>query len=192
MFYKPTYCCNCGDKIERIEWKILTSRRFCELCETYYKFGDWFPRILGATIIVFGMLGLGSFLEPNEKRLLLDKNGKEITRPAFELIRSVRHGNSNLPATKSGEVVDRGSDKLKRSDLSPGSIRREISERQAVLTGKEIKNPQKVGSEPVYFCGAETRKGSPCSRKVKGGGRCWQHQGRKAVLPLKDLLVKDK
>ncbi|MEC5395654.1 DUF3157 family protein [Bergeyella sp. RCAD1439] len=25
------------------------------------------------------------------------------------------------------------------------------------------------------YCGAPTKKGGPCSRRVAGGGRCWQH-----------------
>ena len=26
-------------------------------------------------------------------------------------------------------------------------------------------------------CGAQTKSGKPCRRKVKGGGHCWQHRG---------------
>jgi hypothetical protein len=28
------------------------------------------------------------------------------------------------------------------------------------------------------ICGARTKSGRPCQRRVKGGGRCWQHRGR--------------
>ena len=30
------------------------------------------------------------------------------------------------------------------------------------------------------ICGARTRSGKPCQRKVKGGGYCWQHRNRQA------------
>ncbi|ASZ12413.1 hypothetical protein CK934_16325 [Chitinophaga sp. MD30] len=30
-------------------------------------------------------------------------------------------------------------------------------------------------SSSVGYCGALTKKGTPCRRKVRGGGRCWQH-----------------
>ena len=30
-------------------------------------------------------------------------------------------------------------------------------------------------TEAVYYCGAMTRKGTPCTRRVKTPGRCWQH-----------------
>jgi hypothetical protein len=28
------------------------------------------------------------------------------------------------------------------------------------------------------ICGATTKSGRPCQRKVKGGGRCWQHRDK--------------
>jgi hypothetical protein len=31
-------------------------------------------------------------------------------------------------------------------------------------------------SQTVEICGAPTRSGKPCQRRVKGGGRCWQHR----------------
>lgn len=30
--------------------------------------------------------------------------------------------------------------------------------------------------EAVSFCGARTKKGTPCRRRVRGAGRCWQHR----------------
>ena len=30
------------------------------------------------------------------------------------------------------------------------------------------------------ICGARTKSGKPCQRKVKGGGYCWQHRDRQA------------
>lgn len=43
----------------------------------------------------------------------------------------------------------------------------------------------------VYICGARTKKGAPCSRRVHGPVRCWQHLGRPAMLPQEKLLVTD-
>lgn len=45
--------------------------------------------------------------------------------------------------------------------------------------------------EEVYTCGARTKKGSPCSRRVHGPVRCWQHKGMPAMLPPDKLLIKD-
>lgn len=44
--------------------------------------------------------------------------------------------------------------------------------------------------EEVYICGARTKKGAPCSRRVHGPVRCWQHKGMPAMLPQEKLLVK--
>jgi hypothetical protein len=44
-------------------------------------------------------------------------------------------------------------------------------------------------AELVYICGAATKKGTPCSRRVKGPVRCWQHVGQPAILPADQLRV---
>ena len=38
--------------------------------------------------------------------------------------------------------------------------------------------------EVVYLCGARTKKGTPCSRRVHGPVRCWQHLGRPGIIPV--------
>jgi hypothetical protein len=43
--------------------------------------------------------------------------------------------------------------------------------------------------EVVYICGARTKKGTPCQRRVRGPGRCWQHRGQPAILPPSKLIV---
>ena len=48
-----------------------------------------------------------------------------------------------------------------------------------------------VTSEETYICGARTKKGTPCSRRVRGPVRCWQHKGAKAMLPPEKLVVKE-
>ena len=44
--------------------------------------------------------------------------------------------------------------------------------------------------ESVYICGARTKKGKPCSRRVHQPERCWQHKGLPAMLPAEKLKVK--
>lgn len=44
-------------------------------------------------------------------------------------------------------------------------------------------------NEIISICGARTKKGTPCSRRVRGTGRCWQHIGRPAILPPAKLIV---
>ncbi|HEX2270458.1 MAG TPA: hypothetical protein VHH35_13015, partial [Pyrinomonadaceae bacterium] len=48
-----------------------------------------------------------------------------------------------------------------------------------------------VASEQLYICGARTKKGKPCSRRVHGPVRCWQHKGVPAMLPAEKLTIKE-
>jgi hypothetical protein len=45
--------------------------------------------------------------------------------------------------------------------------------------------------EQTYTCGARTKKGTPCSRRVHGPTRCWQHKGAPAMLPQEKLRIKE-
>lgn len=45
--------------------------------------------------------------------------------------------------------------------------------------------------EDIYTCGARTKKGTPCSRRVHGPVRCWQHKGMRAMLPQEKLLIRE-
>jgi hypothetical protein len=43
----------------------------------------------------------------------------------------------------------------------------------------------------VYLCGARTKKGTPCRRRVHTlGERCYQHKGMPAMVPLEKLTIK--
>ena len=45
--------------------------------------------------------------------------------------------------------------------------------------------------DPVYICGARTKKGTPCRRRVHfAGERCFQHKGMPAMLPVDKLITK--
>jgi hypothetical protein len=48
-----------------------------------------------------------------------------------------------------------------------------------------------VTVEQTYSCGAKTKKGTPCSRRVHGPVRCWQHKGAVAMMPQEKLLIKE-
>src|SRR5215813_10855145 len=47
-----------------------------------------------------------------------------------------------------------------------------------------------AAEEALYMCGARTKKGTPCSRRVHGPVRCWQHKGLKPMLAQEKLRVK--
>src|SRR5581483_61395 len=48
-----------------------------------------------------------------------------------------------------------------------------------------------VSNEEGYICGARTKKGAPCQRRVHAPGeRCFQHKGLAAMVPLEKLTIK--
>ncbi len=50
-----------------------------------------------------------------------------------------------------------------------------------------------VSNEEGYICGARTKKGAPCQRRVHAPGeRCFQHKGLPAMAALEKLVIKPK
>jgi hypothetical protein len=48
-----------------------------------------------------------------------------------------------------------------------------------------------TADDEVYICGARTKKGTPCRRRVHvAGERCFQHKGMPAMLALDKLVIK--
>jgi hypothetical protein len=181
MSYKPNYCPHCGEKIERYEKRFLNSW-FCENCEGAFQTVDWMPRIgmiLGGVAVLFGF---GSYLKTPEKPVNLTAN--QFTVSASNKSQSIKNEqtsvNSNVSslAVKSNVQVNTAL----QNQAKTAPVKKEIS---PPIQGE---NTQITESEPVYFCGAQTKKGNPCTRKVKGGGRCWQHTGLPAMLPKEKLV----
>ena len=55
------------------------------------------------------------------------------------------------------------------------------------------RNSETATSELLYICGARTKKGTPCKRRVHfAGERCYQHKGMPAILPIDKLIPKPK
>ena len=60
------------------------------------------------------------------------------------------------------------------------------------LNPRSHKNSQAATvEEVVYICGARTKKGTPCARRVHSAVRCWQHKGSPAMLPPEKLIVRE-
>lgn len=161
MLYKPSFCCHCGEKIERADWNIFSSRRFCNVCKEENKGFE-----ILAKLAVFGALLLplsiaGSFL----------KTGKDepLRKTAF-----VQTDKTPFAPNVNREVKSalRSSEVISNKDVAASP------ENSATEVGKQPRN-QKITSEgEVFFCGAATKKGTPCTRKVKSKGSCWQHSER--------------
>lgn len=186
MFYTPKHCCECGEKIDRDEWKLLTSRRFCETCESEFKKQDWLPRVIIGLGILGVVFGVGSFLKKSDKPLNVTTT--PVASPASNKNQSVQSsqvstgGGVQTSTQKQAAASVVAQSNMQTATVAPG---------QKPLQAKPglLENQQNSASETVYFCGAQTKKGTPCTRRVKGGGRCWQHSEQPAMLPPEKLIA---
>jgi len=160
MLYRPNFCCNCGEKIERLEWNLLTSRRFCVACSTEHRAHDILPRLAvaaGALALMFGFGSLWTSSGRAEPKATESPVGIRSSLPA------------KVPPQPAGTVDETRVGVLPVAEVQPS----EQARTGAAVTPAADKNADK------YFCGALTKKGTPCSRKVKAKGlRCFQHEGR--------------
>lgn len=182
MPYKPKHCCQCGEKIDRIDWKFWTSRRFCELCETDYFVHDWLLRSAFGIALLLGLFGIGNFFLKSEKTL--DYSPKQF-------LSGVSSNNSEIINQK--EATQLSPDKVVKSLVETGNSALQTKSPEMLtkpdLTKNQVEISHNEVAEVVYFCGAQTKKGTLCSRRVKGGGRCWQHLGQPAMLPQTKLMA---
>ena len=170
MFYKPKFCCNCGEKIERADWRLFTSRRFCDVCEIEYKGNELIPRVIVGVAVFFGIFGIGSYFQARSTDL---NRGRRIDSEASGSKKDFVAQSQRQPMPSNTGSSGLEPAKNQSQDADPKS------EGSVIAASKEQPKIRKTASdEPVYFCGAMTKKGKPCSRRVKSSGeRCWQHVG---------------
>ena len=176
MLFRPKFCSNCGEKIERLDWGIFTSRRFCPICETEFKGQDLIPRAIVVASLLVGVFGVGSYLKGGNAPippLVTKQSTKPINQPPVVNPVSSQPANTNQPP----QAAD---------TQSSMSMPRTLVSRSPV-TQQQILKP--VEEESSYYCGAETKKGTPCTRRVKGNTRCFQHKGMPAILPPDKLKI---
>lgn len=161
MLFRPKYCANCGDKVERADWGPLTSRRFCPVCESEFKGQDLIPRIVVAFGLLAGVIGVGAYMRSGNERF----QPVAFRQPAKPVATA-----SAVPSPAQQTAMPPASAQLSAQAAPPVAV-------------------PKVEAEDVYICGAETKKGTPCSRRVKGNTRCYQHKGMPAMLATDKLKV---
>lgn len=182
MPYKPKFCCQCGDKIEKINWNLNSSRRFCELCETEFKIYDWLPRIVVVCGIILGIFGIGTYWQKSGDSI---KNApKQLIGTSLNINKTSANQNA-APQVSTNQSVQSFSQT--QNNASNADVKQPIV--SSINGAKQPETAPNTAPVKIYYCGAQTKKGSPCTHKVKGGGRCWQHPGQPAMLPQEKLLV---
>ncbi len=169
MLFRPNFCANCGEKIERPEWFPWTSRRFCGVCEIEFKGQDLIPKVVVVFSLLVGIFGIGSYLKSgsSESDLQASRQPKKLYEQPASIAKMPPNVAAALPPA--GPAFN---GQPEQRDFSSTTGNR-------LLTPPS--KPKIESDEPVNFCGAETKKGTPCSRRVKGNTRCYQHIGMPAM-----------
>jgi hypothetical protein len=176
MLYKPNFCCNCGEKIERKDWTVFTSRRFCGVCETEFKGVDYLPRAVTALAAITLLVGAAGLFRSDRK--LPASAGIDMTQQR-RFVSTNKTPDQNLAIS---------TDEGKTNKLLQNTPQQNIPTSQAIPDANSLQRQpaQKTSTEAVYFCGALTKKGTPCTRRVKTkGARCFQHVGQPSAVDLK-------
>ena len=177
MLFRPGFCCNCGEKIERANWKLWTSRRFCELCETDFTLQEYIPKIFAGLGFLITLVAIGSYFRSETNRLasgILKAQERPVDGSSPQRIAN-SNAASNLTATPEAPVSTKTLSLM--GNQAPGATTPLPGLPRQIAKGKDGLD------ERYYYCGAATRKGTPCMRRVKGNVRCYQHSGQEAILP---------
>ena len=173
MLYRPNYCCHCGEKIARARWTPLTSRRFCDFCEIEQKQHDLIPRAAIVLAVLFGAAGLTAYLGRPGGSDASSAGPAAKVRPLRAEVQ---------PKVSPGAITH--FDRTNANGPVAGNLG--ASANTAAPNAKQRDVRLNSSTEPVYYCGALTKKGTPCTRRVKTKGRCWQHPGQPAVDGSRD------
>jgi len=163
--YRPNFCAECGER--------LASR-------------DWYARIK--------LCGRASWCDACARRL--GRVGfARVVRPTAVIsiiaISAFAFGRYLRPAPPPLIISRAANSPLSDLPVNFNDSARTTNRKQGDATNQDV-----AGVEPEdagYICGARTKKGTPCRRRVHAAGeRCFQHKGMPAILPLDKLEVKSK
>lgn len=179
MFYTPKFCCNCGEKIERANKSFTDSRQFCDVCKHDFVLQRALPAAFVGLMAIVGIFGVGSYWRSGEKPL-------NVSTRQFTANPGKNPANNASQVSSNSSVQQSAPANTIRTNTQNAAQKRELTTKTPAQQTETAPVP---AEETVYFCGAPTKKGKPCSRRVKGGGRCWQHKGQTAMLPPEKLLA---
>jgi hypothetical protein len=165
--YKPNFCSECGERIARARFHLWTNRRFCSDCSPRLRKSQIVSSLITAAVLVGAGFGAGRAGRPPSPPLILEQRQlPALAAPAENDGASREHAHSQTGGAPSAGQVE----------LSYGP------------DGSATERPTDP-NETVSICGARTKKGTPCSRRVRGTGRCWQHKGMPAMVPVEKLVI---
>jgi hypothetical protein len=179
--YKPNFCAECGERVLRERWRAWTTRRYCAACALRFRGGWRAPLVLACALALAGFAA-GRWARPAPPPLTIE-------RGALPLPALVAKGTTAQPngATEPANADD-ATGKNGKQDGMTVNVGGDAPRAGLGVAAEELPTDP---NEVVSICGARTKKGTPCQRRVRGTGRCWQHRGLPAMLPPEKLIVRN-
>jgi hypothetical protein len=175
--YKPNFCCACGERVLRERWRAWTSRRFCPLCAKRFRKGWAAPFVTACALASTGFI-VGRLMRPAPPPLTIERGALPL--PSL-LLKNASGQDARRNDGAAGDAQTSDGDSQARG----GAVTRPVG----ASVAEDVTDPNEV----IYICGARTKKGTPCQRRVRGAAvRCYQHKGMPAMLPPEKLIVRDK
>jgi hypothetical protein len=108
--------------------------------------------------------------------------------PRFLREQSIRIATAGIAVLLAGIVIGHATRRV-----PPPVVTQRSQEPRLSSAAQSLNAPNSPGApvEEIYTCGARTKKGTPCSRRVHGPVRCWQHKGLPAILAQEKLRIKE-
>jgi hypothetical protein len=177
--YKPNFCAECGERVLRERWRAWTTRRYCPACAVRFR-GGWRAPLFLACALALAGFAAGRLTRPAPPPLTIE-------RGALPLPALVAKGGTTQP---NGVMKPANTDGVPDENAKQGGAAGGGDATRAGL-GVAAEELPTDPNEIVSICGARTKKGTPCQRRVRGTGRCWQHRGMPAMLPPEKLIVRN-
>ena len=156
-----SFCEKCGARLTRTGWRALVRGRLCDDCAPGARRINVALPFGVVVVIASAAFSVGRYFRPPPPPLIIQ--------------RAANSPLSDLPLNANDSVG-----RIKQNRKSGTS---EIAAATSLQTGST--------SELLYICGARTKKGTPCKRRVHfAGERCYQHKGMPAIVPLDKLAAK--
>lgn len=164
--YKPNFCAECGERVARTRWHFYTSRSFCPDCEGRFRSKRLLLPLIAALVLFAVGLAAGRATRSTPPPPLVVERGE-------------------LPVVNTKTASDDADAEAERGRDSSSAAKPEPRYGPDGTANERPTDPEEV----VSICGARTQKGTPCQRRVRGTGRCWQHRGMPAILPPSKLII---
>jgi hypothetical protein len=165
---QPNFCVECGARLTASPWRIWLGQ-FCKDCAPRNRRTLITRFLITATALIALGFACGRYYRT--------------ATPPLTIERAANSPLSDLPVNSNSSPGNPG--RQSRTTAGSDSLSKDgVADSAAGAASSNLE-------DAVYLCGARTRKGTPCQRRVHMlGERCYQHKGRPAMVPLEKLVIK--